>query len=412
MGERLEMDFTISPENQKLKQEMRDWIAANLPETLKKRSTNGFHASKEDIREWMRILNGKGWVGRNWPKDVGGPGWDTTEVDMFVEELGRAGAPGLSNLGVFMVAPVIFTYGTQAQKDKYLKAIANGDIFFCQGFSEPGAGSDLASLTTTAVRDGDHYIVNGVKTWTSEGHFADKMFTLVRTDPDAKKQAGISFMLIDMNAPGVELKPLHMYDHQYTVNEVHMTNVRVPADELVGEENKGWDYAKFLLARERGLVAQSWLIRHELDHAKAIARSQKDGDGSLYDNPVYRRKVARLEIELKALRWQMQRLLTGASAHPAASTGVLKIRGGETQQQVDVLTSEALGLYGAAFFANRQPGVEHDLDQSPYGAQAAAFAHEDAPGKLGHLMFRRAITIFGGSSEIQHGIIAKTLWGY
>ena len=274
----------------------------------------------------MRILNDKGWLGRNWPKEYGGPGWDTTQVDMFVEELGRAGAPGVSNLGVFMVAPVIFTFGTEAQKQKYLGPITSGDIFFCQGFSEPDAGSDLASLTTTAVRDGDHYIVNGVKTWTSEGHFADKMFTLVRTDPDAKKQAGISFLLIDMDAPGVELVPLHMYDHQYTVNEVHLTNVRVPADELIGEENKGWDYAKFLLSRERGMVAQSWLIRHEVERVKDYARDQADGDGTLWDDAAFRKKIAKLEIQLKSLRWQMQRLLTEAAPSPAASTAAMKVR--------------------------------------------------------------------------------------
>lgn len=406
------MDFKLSPENQALKDEMRAWIRDNLPATLQQRATNGFHPAKEDIRDWMRILNSRGWIGRNWPEEYGGPGWDTTQVDMFVEELGRAGAPAVSNLGIFMVAPVIFTFGTEAQKEKYLKPIANGDIFFCQGFSEPNAGSDLASLTTTAVRDGDHYVVNGVKTWTSEGHFADKMFTLVRTDPDAKKQAGISFLLIDMNAPGVELKPLHMYDHQYTVNEVHMTDVRVPADELIGEENKGWDYAKFLLSRERGMVAQSWLIRHEVERVKDYAREQADGDGTLYDNATFRKKIARLEIQLKALRWQMQRLLTGATPSAAASTAALKVLGGESQQHVSALTVEALGQYGPVFFPNHEPGVEFDLDQSPYGDDAPAFAPDYAPGKLGHLMFRRAITIFGGSSEVQHGIIAKTLWGY
>lgn len=406
------MDFTLSPENTALKAQMRQWIADNLPDRLRDRATSGFHPAKEDLREWMQILAKQGWAGRNWPREFGGPGWDATQVDMFVEELGRAGAPGVSNLGLFMVAPVIFTFGTKAQQDKYLDAIARGDIFFCQGFSEPNAGSDLASLTTTAVRDGDHYIVNGVKTWTSEGHFADMMFTLVRTDPDARKQAGISFMLIDMKSPGVELKPLHMYDHQYTVNEVHLTDVRVPADELIGEENKGWDYAKFLLARERGMVAQSWLIRHEVDRAKAIAREQRDGDHTLWDDAGYRRKIARLEIQLKSIRWQMQRLLSEATPSTAASTAALKVQGGEAQQQVSALTVEALGPYGTAYFPNHEPGVEHDLDQSPYGDEAPVFAHEAAPGKLGHLMFRRAITIFGGSSEVQHGIIAKTLWGY
>jgi alkylation response protein AidB-like acyl-CoA dehydrogenase len=407
------MDFTVSPEDRALQAEMRAFIAEKLPKALKERATNGFHASKEDIRDWMRILNAQGWIGRNWPKDYGGPGWNAVQNDLFIEELGRAGAPGISNLGIFMVGPVIFTFGTEEQKAKYLGPIANGDIFFCQGFSEPNAGSDLASLTTTAVRDGDHYIVNGVKTWTSEGHFADKMFTLVRTDPDARKQAGISFLLIDMNAPGVEMRPIHMYDHQYTVNEVHLTNVRVPADELIGEENKGWDYAKFLLSRERGLVAQSWMIRHDLDQAKALARSTRDGERTLIDDPAFRRRIAALEIELKALRWQVARLVTDANPNPAASTAVLKIRGGETQQQVSAITVDALGPYGAAFYANRpREGVEHDLDQSPYGDETPAFAPDSAPGKLGHLMFRRAMTIFGGSSEVQHGIIAKALWGY
>ncbi|RIA37163.1 hypothetical protein DFR49_3040 [Hephaestia caeni] len=406
------MKFTLSPENAALKAEMRQWIADNLPASLRDRATSGFHPPKEDLREWMRILARRGWIGRNWPKEYGGPGWDTTQVDMFVEELGRAGAPGVSNLGVFMVAPVIFTFGTEAQKAKYLEPIANGDIFFCQGFSEPNAGSDLASLTTTAVRDGDHYVVNGVKTWTSEGHFADKMFTLVRTDPDVRKQAGISFLLIDMNAPGVELKPIHMYDHQYTVNEVHLRDVRVPADELIGEENKGWDYAKFLLSRERGMVAQSWLIRHEVERAKAFARDQRDGDATLWDDDAYRRKVARLEIQLKSLRWQMQRLLTDATPSVAASTAAIKVQGGEAQQEVSALIVEALGQYGPVYFPNHDATTEHDLDQSPYRDEAPEFAPDYAPGKLGHLMFRRAITIFGGSSEVQHGIIAKTVWGY
>ena len=406
------MDFTTSAENQQLRKEIRTFIAENLPESLRKRATKGFHPPKEDIRDWMRILNKKGWVGRNWPREHGGPGWDATQVDIFVEELGRAGAPALSNLGVFMVAPVIFTFGTEAQQRKYLEPIANAEIFFCQGFSEPGAGSDLASLTTTAARDGDHYIVNGVKTWTSEGHFADKMFALVRTDPGARKQSGISFLLIDMTAPGVALKPLHMYDHQYTVNEVHLTNVRVPVDELIGEENKGWDYAKFLLSRERGLVAQSWMIRHELDEARKIALGQPDGEGSLYDSPAFRRKVARLEIELNSLRWLVSRLITDATPNAAASTGVLKIKGGESQQQVDAVTMDALGQYASAYFPNHEPGVEHHLDQGVAGAGEPAFAPDDAAGKLGHMMFRRAITIFGGSSEIQHGIIAKSLWGY
>ncbi|RYE02773.1 MAG: hypothetical protein EOP61_07290 [Sphingomonadales bacterium] len=263
------------------------------------------------------------------------------------------------------------------------------------------------------MRDGDDYIVNGVKAWTSEGHYADKMFTLVRTDPDARKQAGISFLLIDMKAPGVELKPVHMYDHQYTVNEVHMTNVRVPASELIGEENKGWDYAKFLLSRERGMVAQSWLIRHDLENVKTYARDQRDGEGSLYDNPTFRKKIAKLEIQLKSLRWQMQRMLTEAAPSAAASTAAMKVQGGEAQQQVSALTVEALGQYGTAYFPNHEPGVEFDLDQSPYGQdEVSAFAPDYARGKLGHLMFRRAITIFGGSSEVQHGIIAKTLWGY
>lgn len=405
------MDFTLSSEDLALKQEMRAWIEANLPPGLKQRATKGFHPPKEDIREWMRILAKRGWVGRNWPEEHGGPGWSPTQVDMFVEELGRAGAPMVSNLGIFMVGPVIFTFGTDEQKAKYLDRIARGDIFFCQGFSEPVAGSDLASLTTTAVRHGDHYIVNGVKTWTSEAHFADMMFTLVRTDPDVPKQKGISFLLIDMKLPGVEMRPLHMYDHQYTVNEVHLHDVRVPADELIGEENRGWDYAKFLLTRERGMVAQSWLIRHELERAKEYARNESDGERTLYDDPAFRRRIANLEIQLKAMRWQMLRLVTDAAPNAAASAAALKVQGGEAQQQASALIVEALGQYGTAYFPNRETGVEHALDQSPYD-EAPSFAPEYAQGKLGHLLFRRAITIFGGSTEVQHNIIAKTLWGY
>lgn len=406
------MDFRTSAEDLELEGEMRAFLGGALPEDMRRRASSGYHPSKEDLREWMRLLNTRGWNGYNWSQEYGGTGWTPQQADLFVKALADAGAPQVSNLGVFMVGPVIFTFGTEAQKAKYLGPIANGDMFFCQGFSEPEAGSDLASLTTTAVRDGDHYIVNGVKTWTSEGHFADHMFTLVRTDPEVRPQAGISFLLIDMKAPGVELRPLHMYDHQYTVNEVHLTNVRVPVTELIGEENKGWDYAKFLLSRERGLVARSWLIRHELEAVKHYAREQKDGDRSLFDDPGFRKKIARLEIELNALRWQVSRLITDAAPNPAASTAVLKIRGGESQQQVSTLAVDTLGVYGAAYIPNPEPGQEHDLDQSDYQDETPAFAPDFAAGKLQHFLFRRAITIFGGSSEIQHGIIAKQLWGY
>lgn len=406
------MDFEFSEEDKAIQAEMREYLFSVMPEDISRRTTYGYHPSKEDIRTWTRLLNEKGWTGRNWPEEYGGPGLTPVQTELFQEELARVNAPQLSNLGVFMVAPVVFTFGTQAQKDRYLDAIANADIFFCQGFSEPNAGSDLASLETTAVREGDDYIVNGVKTWTSEAHFADMMFTLVKTRTDAKPQESISFMLIDMNAPGVEMVPLHMYSHEYTVNSVVMKDVRVPGDALIGEENKGWDYAKFLLSRERTLVAQTWRLRAELNHVKRMAREQRTAEGTLWDDGAFRSRIARAEVQLDALRWQVMRVLTGATSNAAASAGVLKVRGGEMQQVISELAVEALGPYANAYVPNPEPGQEHDLDQSPWERTAPAFATPDAAGKLQHHMFARAMTIFGGSSEVQHNIIAKSLWGY
>ncbi|MBO6719752.1 MAG: acyl-CoA dehydrogenase family protein [Rhizobiaceae bacterium] len=406
------MNFEFSEEDLRMQAEVRDYLAAAMPADIARRAAAGFQASKEDIATFTRILNNKGWVGRNWPREYGGPGWDHVQADLFQKELARVNAPHISYLSVFMVAPVIFTFGTEEQKAKYLPAIANADIFFCQGFSEPNAGSDLVSLSTTAVRDGDHYIVNGTKTWTSEAHFADKMFTLVKTDMESKPQRGISFLLIDMDAPGVEMIPLQMYNHQYTVNEVRLTNVRVPVSERIGEENKGWDYAKFLLSRERSLVAQTWLLRRELDNIKENARKPGVAGGLLMNSKEFRRRVAQLEIQLDALHWQMMRLLTGAAPNAAAAGAVLKVRGGEMQQQISRLAVDALGPYANAYVPDPDPSENHDLDMSGWTEGAPAFAGDHAPGKLQLSMFRRAVTIFGGSSEVQHNIIAKTLWGF
>src|SRR5579859_7110963 len=265
------MDFTLDPADQAFQQEVRAFIRASLPADIARRGRQGYHPRRDDVQRWTRILNEKGWAAPAWPAEYGGAGWSPLRRYLFQVEFHAAGCPVLDQSGFELVGPVLYSFANDRQKARYLPAIRNADEFWCQGFSEPNAGSDLASLKTRAVRDGDHYIVNGQKTWTSEAHKADMMFALVRTDPEARPQAGISFLLIDMKSPGLTVRPIYTINEGHSVNEIFLDDVRVPAENLVGEENKGWSYAKFLLNNERAMSAETAHTRHDLTLLKEIA---------------------------------------------------------------------------------------------------------------------------------------------
>ena len=318
------------------------------------------------------------------------------------EETARADCIRLMPFGLTMVGPVIYTFGTPEQKAKFLPRILSGDDWWCQGYSEPGAGSDLASLRTKAERDGDHYVVNGQKTWTTMAQHADWGFFLVRTDPDAKQQEGISFLLIDMKSPGIEVRPIITLGGEHEVNEVFLDNVRVPVENRVYEENKGWTCAKFLLAHERTGIAGVAGSKRGIEKIKEIATTEMDGDRPLLSNPFFRRKVAELEMDLTALEYTELRTLAGEAAGkgPGPESSVLKIKGSEIQQRITELALEAAGHYGAPYFR----GFGEGDNEHPIGPD---WAHRTAPSYFNV----RKTTIYGGSNEVQRQIIAKMVLG-
>ncbi|MDO8701837.1 MAG: acyl-CoA dehydrogenase family protein, partial [Undibacterium sp.] len=295
------MDLNYSAEDLAFRDEVRAYLDANLPADLQHKVLNHKRMTKNDFVRWHKILAEKGWVATGWPEQYGGTGWSATQRHIFEEECARAGTPRIMPFGVMMVAPVIMAFGNQAQKDYYLPRILNCDDWWCQGYSEPGSGSDLASLKTRAERVGDEYIVNGQKTWTTLAQHADMIFCLVRTDTTVRKQEGISFLLIDMKTPGITVRPIIMLDEDHEVNEVFFDNVKVPVQNLIGEENKGWTYAKYLLGHERTNIAAVGYAKRELEFLKRVATEHKKNGKPLLDDPVYASKVASLEIELMAL---------------------------------------------------------------------------------------------------------------
>ncbi len=397
------MDFTLDPADQAFQEEVRAFIRANLPEDIARRGRQGYHPRRDDVQLWTRILNRKGWAAPAWPAEYGGTGWSPLRRYLFQVEFHAAGCPVLDQSAFELVGPVLYTFGSEAQKARYLPAIRNADEFWCQGFSEPNAGSDLASLKTRAVREGGFYVVNGQKTWTSEAHKADMMFALVRTNPDGRPQAGIAFLLIDMKSPGLTVRPIYTINEGHSVNEIFLDDVRVPAENLVGEENKGWSYAKFLLTNERAMSAETAHTRHDLELLKEIA-----GRGmSLDQDPLFAAKMARFEIDLMALEYAVLRVLHMDPADPAmnAVASVLKIRGAELRQRVADLSVEALGNDGLAVY----PDIEGQDNMDRLAPVPPAPGH--AAGILSKAMFRRATTIYGGSNEIQRNIIAKSVLG-
>lgn len=396
------MQLEFSPEEIAFQQEVRTFIAENYPENLRSVQDEGHDLSKEDFLSWHRILAEKGWIAPAWPVEYGGTGWTPTQRFIWSEELAAADCVGTMPFGLSMVGPVIYTFGTPEQKARFLPGILSGDDWWCQGYSEPGSGSDLASLRTKAVRDGDHYVVNGQKTWTTMAQHADWGFFLVRTDPEAKQQEGISFLLIDMKSPGVTVRPIITLGGEHEVNEVWLEDVRVPVDQRIYEENKGWTCAKFLLAHERTGIAAVARSKRGVEKIKEIARTEMDGDKPLLANAFFKRKVSELEIDLTALEFTELRSLAGVAAGkgPGPESSLLKIKGSEIQQRITELALEAVGHYGAPYFR----GFGDGDNEHPIGPD---YAHRAAPTYFN----ARKTTIYGGSNEIQRNIIAKMVLG-
>jgi pimeloyl-CoA dehydrogenase large subunit len=353
---------------------------------------------------WSRILNAKGWAVPHWPVEWGGTGWTPVQQYIFRDELQQAPAPEPLAFGVSMVGPVIATFGNEDQKRRFLPRIANLDDWWCQGFSEPGSGSDLASLTTTARRDGNVYVVNGQKTWTTLAQHADWIFCLVRTDMAAKKQAGISFLLIDMKSPGITVRPIQTIDGGVEVNEVFFDDVRVPTENLVGEENKGWDYAKFLLGNERVGIARIGISKARLKRIRELASLERIGDVPMIDNPRFREKLAAIEIELKALEMTQLRVVAAEGRRekgkPDPASSILKIKGSEIQQATTELLMDVVGPFAVPYVPDEE-GRNEPVD-GPEWAPTAAPTYFNW----------RKISIYGGSNEIQKNIIAKAILGF
>ncbi|MCG2841632.1 acyl-CoA dehydrogenase family protein [Sandaracinobacter sp. RS1-74] len=401
------MDLAFSPQETAFRDEVRKFIAENYPAHLRGKQDEGEELGREDMLAWHQILATKGWAAPGWPKEYGGPGWTATERYIFSEESARAETIPPLPFGVNMVGPVIYTFGTPEQKAQHLPGILSGHVWWCQGYSEPGAGSDLASLRTRAERvteDGkDYYIVNGQKTWTTLAQHADWGFFLVRTDPTVKPQEGISFLLIDMKTPGITVKPIITLGGEHEVNEVWLDNVKVPVENRVYEENKGWTCAKFLLAHERTGIAGVARSKRGIERLKEIAAAQPDGNGQpLLSNPFFRRKVAELETDLTALEFTELRTLAGEAAGkgPGPESSLLKVKGTEIQQRLTELVLEAAGNYAAPYFR----GFPEGSNAYPIGPE---FAHRAAPTYFN----MRKTSIYGGSNEIQRNIIAKMVLG-
>ena len=395
------MDLEFTAEEKAFRDEVRTFIRENLPEGTRTRMKEGRGTSKQDMVDWMKILADKGWSAPRWPKEYGGPGWNAIQQYIFTEEIQLNHAPDPQGFNISMVGPVIYTFGNDAQKKKFLPSILDCSVWWCQGFSEPGAGSDLASLKTKAVREGDEYVVNGQKTWTTYAQHADWIFCLVRTDPDApKKQMGISYLLIDMKTPGITVRPLITLDLGHHLNEVFFEDVRVPAENLIGEENKGWDYAKFLLAHERVGVAEIGKFGRYLAQLRKLLGETREGGRPLSEDPGFRRRLAELEMNLSTLKAMHADAL--AQGTPGLiSAAALKIRGSELQQAILQTMTDVLGRHGLAYQA----------DALMAGWNGELVGPEESAGILAEHLHRRAATIYGGSSEIQRNIIAKGALG-
>jgi alkylation response protein AidB-like acyl-CoA dehydrogenase len=398
------MDLAFTKDDLAFRDEVRDVVSKNLPKDIADKVAGGKHLERDDYMRWQQALGRQGWLVYTWPKKHGGPGWTVTQRYIFENTCAEMNAPGIIPFGSKMVGPVIYTFGNDEQKQRFLPDIRESKVWWCQGYSEPGSGSDLASLRTKAVREGDHYVVNGSKTWNTMGHWADWIFCLVRTNAEAKQQEGISFLLIDMKTPGITVKPIIMADGGHEVNEVFFDNVKVPVENLVGKEGEGWTCAKFLLANERLGIAAIPQSKRGVESLKKMARSENDGAGKkLIDDASFREKIADLEIQVTALEYTELRALSSMAAGgaPGPEVSFLKIRGSEIQQRITELAVEAVGYYAMPY----QPALLwHGANEEPIGPD---YAHLAAPRYFNV----RKTTIYGGSNEIQKNVISKMVLG-
>jgi len=399
------MELRFTKEEIDFRDEVRTFCRENLPKEIRTKQMKGQRLSKEDIVTWQRILNKKGWVAPLWPVEYGGTGWDAARFFIFKEECYRSWAPDTLSMNINLVGPVICAFGTDKQKEFFLPKVRNLDIWFCQGFSEPSAGSDLAGLKTRAVREGDYYIVNGQKLWTSGAHRSDWMFALVRTDPNAKKQRGITYILIDMKTPGIEVRPVITLDGNRHVNEVFFDNVKVPVENLIGQENKGWDYAKFLLGNERIGIARTGLSKARIELAKAYAQTVMQDGRPLSEDERFREEMALMEVELKALEitnmWVVANIKKKADTGQDPRTSVLKLKGSELQHST---TEMLMKIAGPQAMARQVEYLESQIPEPVVGEPW------QATSALNYYI-TRAATIYGGSSEVQRNVVAKGVLG-
>jgi alkylation response protein AidB-like acyl-CoA dehydrogenase len=392
------MDLAFTPEEQQFREDIRTWVHGNLPQDIAHKVHNALHLTREDMQRWGKILGTKGWLGHAWSKEFGGPGWNAIQKHLFEEECALAGAPRVVPFGPVMVAPVIMAFGNAEQQQRFLPGIASGDVWWSQGYSEPGSGSDLASLKTRAERVGNKYIVNGQKTWTTLGQYGEWIFCLVRTATEGKPQNGISFLLIDMKSPGVTVRPIILLDGSAEVNEVFFDNVEVPAENLIGEENKGWNYAKYLLAHERTNIADVNRAKRELERLKRIAKTE-----GVYEDIRFRDEIAKLEVDIVALEMMVLRVLSAEKSGKQSLdiAGLLKIRGSEIQQRYSELMMLAAGPFA-------MPLIREAMEA---GWQGDHVGHAHCAPLASTYFNLRKTTIYGGSNEVQRNIVSQFVLG-
>ncbi len=402
------MDLKYTAEEGAFRTEVRAFIEARLPADIRDKMRLGKRLQKDDLTRWQKILHAHGWGAVNWPSRFGGTGWNVVQQHIFEEERADIGAPPQNAFSLKMLAPVLMTFANAAQQDYFLPRILAGEDWWCQGYSEPGSGSDLASLRTSAVRQGDHYLVNGQKTWNTLGHYADWIFCLVRTSSEGRPQQGISFLLIDMKSRGITLRPITMLDGEHEINEIWFDNVQVPVHNLVGDENKGWTYAKFLLTHERTNNAGIGSCKRALKNLKEIASRETVHGRPLIDEPRFRDRIVQVELELLALEITNLRVLS-ASADESRALGpevsVLKIKGSEIQQSIAELQMQALGPDALPYL---REALEIDWVADPSFAE---HYRAYAPPLTGHYFNMRKTTIYAGSTEIQKNIISQLILG-
>lgn len=401
------MDIDLSPDDAAFRDEVRAFLRDNLPQDVKAgaASTPSVFVEPEIGQAWNAVLHAKGWLGYQWPAEHGGTGWTPLRRYLFEKECAAAGAPNLTVLGLKLLAPVLWTFGTPEQKAYYLPRILSGEDYWCQGFSEPGAGSDLASLKTRAVRNGDTYVVSGSKIWTTHAHHANRMFTLVRTNTEVKKQAGISFLLIDLDTPGVSVRPILTNAGDHEVNQVFLEDVVVPAKNLVGEEGQGWTIAKFLLENERGGSCHAPKLSYDLDQIEAAAQHESDGKGGkLADQADWRRRVAKARLGVNALDMIELKIVAeiAKGSKPGPQTSLTKLLASNLRQEIDLLAVDTFGF----------AGLQLDMTRPLYGENAPEGIHSKAAQvAAARYLNSRAWTIFGGTNEVQSTIIAKSVLG-